>query len=255
MDGVKVKSLDELREHFTFEILDHYLSGRLEKWLITRNLNTYASNIRDLNEADEEILLLKYLCDIFGVPSDYEAVLTLFDRSLPVPEQPVRIRGELILNTESKENIEEPVTVAYALATLICLPLELALMTYNQPRDEKYFDFSDDQLAQLISENPNEPLLDIIKNKKLTKSAQDKLIDSGSELAKIALASNPFIKEEIQLKIARTGTSMIRAALALNPALSELVKKDYFSADIQSSSKRQYIEKLLSSYLVFRKQN
>jgi hypothetical protein len=34
IDGVKVKTVEELREHFTPEILDHFRSGLLAKWLV-----------------------------------------------------------------------------------------------------------------------------------------------------------------------------------------------------------------------------
>lgn len=38
IDGVKVTTLDELCDHFTTEILDHFHSGVLAKWLRSRDL-------------------------------------------------------------------------------------------------------------------------------------------------------------------------------------------------------------------------
>lgn len=103
LDGTRVKNLDELRKHFTLEILDHYRSGRLEKWLASRNLNTHISGLRTL-DANEEKVLVKKLCDIFEVTLDNAAPSASIIRELPELEQPVIIDDEPTLYVEPTIN-------------------------------------------------------------------------------------------------------------------------------------------------------
>ena len=78
IDGVKVKTLDELRDHFTTEILGHFRTGLLEKWLQSRNLNKELDELRDLSELDSEseddVSMLKALCLIFGIETNNDAI-------------------------------------------------------------------------------------------------------------------------------------------------------------------------------------
>ena len=69
IDGVKVKDINELRDHFTPEILAHYRSGVLAKWLMTRKYQDELEAIKALDGAEDHVLL-KRLCEIFGVEAD-----------------------------------------------------------------------------------------------------------------------------------------------------------------------------------------
>ena len=69
IDGVKVKNIDELREHFTVEILAYFRNGMLEKWLRSRNLTQELSRVQEIELADDQ-LIMKILCSIFKIDVD-----------------------------------------------------------------------------------------------------------------------------------------------------------------------------------------
>ena len=49
IDGVKVSTLDELRDHFTAEIVGHFRSGLLAKWLRSRRMTDQLEGGRSLD--------------------------------------------------------------------------------------------------------------------------------------------------------------------------------------------------------------
>lgn len=70
IDGVKVKNIEELREHFTVEIIEHYKSGLLRKWLLSRGLEDEVGRLDVLEDESSLHELFKGLCDIFGIEID-----------------------------------------------------------------------------------------------------------------------------------------------------------------------------------------
>lgn len=65
-DGVQVRTLDELKEHFDLEaVLEYYKSGKLLTWLQDRYLETEAEAIQALDEHSTD--LPAELCKIFDV--------------------------------------------------------------------------------------------------------------------------------------------------------------------------------------------
>ena len=82
IDGVKVKTVEELREHFTPEILDHFRSGLLAKWLVSRKLQDELEAIKALDGA-EDALLLKGLCEVFGIEADDAVIATILNDPTP----------------------------------------------------------------------------------------------------------------------------------------------------------------------------
>jgi hypothetical protein len=80
IDGVKVKTVDELREHFTLEILDHFRSGLLVKWLASRKLQDELGAIKVLDDV-EDSALLKGLCEVFGIEADEATVAEITKES------------------------------------------------------------------------------------------------------------------------------------------------------------------------------
>lgn len=66
-DGIQVRTLEELREHFDLGIvLEYYASGRLDKWLKNGYYDKEAEKIRALDSASNDFK--KSLCDILSVP-------------------------------------------------------------------------------------------------------------------------------------------------------------------------------------------
>ena len=64
-DGVKVRSLDELRTHFDIEkVVTYFLNGKLQKWLEDRYYESEVKAIQSLDSMNPDIELL---CHILGV--------------------------------------------------------------------------------------------------------------------------------------------------------------------------------------------
>ena len=71
-DGAEVRSMEELREHFSLaRVLIHIKSGKLSKWLRARYEDEIADQIDSLDPDDQE--LAKKVSGIFGVPYDEKA--------------------------------------------------------------------------------------------------------------------------------------------------------------------------------------
>lgn len=75
MDGRGVYSLDELREHFTVDIVKHFRSGKLIKWLKDRDLSRQLDAVRSLKTENDTVMIddataLKKLCRIFDIEAD-----------------------------------------------------------------------------------------------------------------------------------------------------------------------------------------
>jgi formylglycine-generating enzyme required for sulfatase activity len=73
IDGVKVKDINELRDHFTPEILAHYRSGVLAKWLMTRKYQDELTALASLEDGDDHSLL-KALCHVFQIDADERVI-------------------------------------------------------------------------------------------------------------------------------------------------------------------------------------
>ena len=65
-DGTDVRSLEELKEHFSLpKVLDYLKNGTLVRWLHDRSLNDMADQVQELDSEDPESI--KRLCDILDV--------------------------------------------------------------------------------------------------------------------------------------------------------------------------------------------
>ena len=73
IDGVKVSTLDELRDHFTAEIVEHFRSGLLSKWLRSRRMNKQLDAVEALTANEDSVALLG-LCEIFEIEADSDAI-------------------------------------------------------------------------------------------------------------------------------------------------------------------------------------
>ncbi len=79
IDGTKVRTIEELREHFSTEILDLYKNGLLLKWLINQRYPSYAQAVEQLLPTETDANLLKLLCGIFEVDVDFDTIQQLAD--------------------------------------------------------------------------------------------------------------------------------------------------------------------------------
>ena len=68
-NGVKVRSIDELRENYDIKkVKEYYLDGRLSTWLQDRFYDEEVKQVNSLNKEDS--LLSQKLCEIFEVVYD-----------------------------------------------------------------------------------------------------------------------------------------------------------------------------------------
>ena len=84
LDGSKIKSLEELREHFSAEILGHCRSGLLLRWLRSRGLTAQAAALDGLDTAQDEPLF-RALCKVFEVEIDELVLSAMFDTTHAAP--------------------------------------------------------------------------------------------------------------------------------------------------------------------------
>lgn len=79
IDGTKVRTIEELRNHFNTEILDLYKNGLLLRWLKVKHYFDYSQAVEKLISADTDANLLKLLCGIFEIDVDFEIIQQLAD--------------------------------------------------------------------------------------------------------------------------------------------------------------------------------
>ena len=84
IDGVKVATLDELRDHFTIEIIGQFRSGLLARWLRSRGWTRELAAVEALT-ADDDATTLKGLCQIFEVEADDDAIVAALAEATGVP--------------------------------------------------------------------------------------------------------------------------------------------------------------------------
>ena len=71
IDGVKVKNLEELREHFTVEILELYNNKMLLSWMRSRKMLGELDQLEKKASMElSRIALMKVLCEIFKIDAD-----------------------------------------------------------------------------------------------------------------------------------------------------------------------------------------
>ena len=70
IDGVKVKNVEELRDHFTIEVLELYQNGLLLKWLRSRNMVEEISQLESLSQMLSRVQLMTALCEVFKIDTD-----------------------------------------------------------------------------------------------------------------------------------------------------------------------------------------
>lgn len=73
VDGTRVSTLDDLQDHFTTEVIEHFRSGLLARWLRARGLERELAGVEALT-SDNDAYVLKQLSRIFKVEADEETI-------------------------------------------------------------------------------------------------------------------------------------------------------------------------------------
>lgn len=82
INGKKVKTLDELCDNMTIEILDHYRTGLLSKWLEVRGHTQELTALEQISDTNDSALL-KAICKIFDLYIDDFIIAVLLAKEVP----------------------------------------------------------------------------------------------------------------------------------------------------------------------------
>ncbi|WP_172452497.1 DUF1566 domain-containing protein [Chromatium okenii] len=83
IDGIRAKNIEEIRDHFTLEILAHFRSGLLAKWLAVRKLSEELEALQAIDTSTDDQAVFKRLCEIFAVEADDAVIAVLFNDPMP----------------------------------------------------------------------------------------------------------------------------------------------------------------------------
>lgn len=128
IDGIKVKNLDELREHFTVEVLDLYNNGLLLKWMCSRQMRDELNQLEQKASTElSRMALMKVLCEVFGVDADdmiIAAALGMPPKKMEKNFSEIKAQyrmiahEEITANQNAKENDEQYLDLKYEISQL-----------------------------------------------------------------------------------------------------------------------------------------
>ncbi|WP_163565757.1 hypothetical protein [Helicobacter suis] len=73
-DGQRITSLEQLKEHFNLlDVLEHYKTGRLQRWLRSRGLTSQLESVEAIN-APQDTEILSALCLVFEIEADKQMI-------------------------------------------------------------------------------------------------------------------------------------------------------------------------------------
>ena len=84
IDGVKVATFDDLQDHFTIEIIGHFRSNLLARWLRSRGRTRELAAVEALAPGDDATTF-KELCRIFEMEADDDAIAAAIAEATGVP--------------------------------------------------------------------------------------------------------------------------------------------------------------------------
>ncbi|BCZ19735.1 hypothetical protein NHP190012_13770 [Helicobacter sp. NHP19-012] len=117
-DGVKVTSLEQLKEHFNLlDILEHYKSGTLSRWLRSRGYENELQGIEAIN-ATEDAEILNALCGVFGIEADLETISAILEEHAQEQERAkAEVKAQSLIPLAPKEQALIPTITQNALVT------------------------------------------------------------------------------------------------------------------------------------------
>lgn len=173
-NGVKVRTLEELRENWDLEkILNYYLNGKLQTWLSDRYYNDLAEKVAELKNECDNALLQKELCNIFAVEETNEVIdveivaernrrLNLL-RQYTADDEILKNIDKVAFNQEDLANLlDKGESTIYLFNNTFSLPLEIKNKKYIgvgevelQINSNEYVDF-DELGIRLVNTKFNE---------------------------------------------------------------------------------------------------
>lgn len=125
MNGVEIRSLDELREHFSiFQVLTYLKNGKLDVWLRDRNLNEMADDIQKLDlETTDWVKKLCMILDFSQEKSIRFNKLYLLKQHTAEPKYEKVIDNIAFTQNELEELLENGAKEIYLCGEKFSIPL------------------------------------------------------------------------------------------------------------------------------------
>lgn len=106
MDGELVRSIEELQNNFSVDdILDHFESKRLHKWLKSRGYTDYLTKVESI-EYDDKTAIIKPLMDIFEIDYSDEDLSDILDQLKYVPDKKNKNTNESAQKDMTKSTVD-----------------------------------------------------------------------------------------------------------------------------------------------------
>lgn len=107
INGVKVRNLQELRDNFTTDILEHYRDGLLLKWLGSRSLMAEAEKLAAIPADKSDADVLAAICIVFGVEADQQVIEAALAKASQGNGQALSLAPEELKYKEKFEELSE----------------------------------------------------------------------------------------------------------------------------------------------------
>ena len=183
MDGELVRSIEELQNNFSVDdILDHFESKRLHKWLKSRGYTDYLTKVEAI-EYDDKTAIIKPLMDIFEIDYSDEDLSDILDQLKYVPDKK---------NKDTNESAQKDMTKS----TIDPLSSDRSSSVNLDYESQKY-----DELVKEIINNPEnleliKKNIDLLASKYYAFFSRDALylfhkLSKHSHLALFAILDNP----------------------------------------------------------------
>ena len=183
MDGELVRSIEELQNNFSVDdILDHFESKRLHKWLKSRGFTDYLTKVEAI-EHDDKTTIIKPLMDIFEIDYSDEDLSDILDQLKYVPDKK---------NKDTNESAQKDMTKS----TIDPLSSDRSSSVNLDYESQKY----DELVKEIINDPENLELIkkniDLLASKYYAFFSRDALylfhkLSKHSHLALFAILDNP----------------------------------------------------------------
>ena len=222
IDGIKVRNIEELRDHFTMEIIDLYHNGILSKWLRSRNMTEELAALEDIYiDSSDHFSLLKSMCEIFKIEVDDQIISVIFNEAQSKSGSSIKeVKSNKKSHQELISKIDQLFYYGIALgifdASIVKknkIEMPFDFLEENAFGKERYFKFILRQRKNLLSE-----MAESVQNSELSNLLFKKIEDLNITIDKIP-DLNKMDEEYIISNFSAQERNLIFFDLTLKPLL------------------------------------